>query len=299
MEQRQLEFFLAVADELHFGRAAKKLHVTEQPLSYQIKKLESELGLLLFERTTRSVSLTPAGHVFAEDARDLLSRAERAVDSARRVAEGSSGVIRLGYESSTAPAILSAFVKCFRVEYPHIGLVLAECSTRGLAHLAEDEIDACLITRYVRLPRGIDYTPIVEDVAVVALTKNHPYAQRDSVGIEELSGVPLLGYTGRDSEPANQFMARLAAQFDLEFMQMAETPMALLSLVAAGMGFTASTGTMSEFIAGEVSYLRIANPQIPLDHGLALPATGQAPTVQALKSVASLVSKSLDSEFKV
>lgn len=293
MEQRQLEIFLAVAEELHFGKAAKRLHITEQPVGYQIKKLEAELGFALFDRTTRSVSLTPAGSAFARDARDLLFRAQRAASTASRIAAGRAGVIRLGYESSTAPAILSTFVQVFRTAYPEIDLILTECSARGLIPLEDGRIDACLITRYERLPQDIAYIPIIGDAPYVALPDDHPLAGRESVGIDELEGTALLGYAGDASEPANQFMQRLAAVHGLEFLQMAESHMALLSLVAAGMGFTASTGTMSKFVAGEVSYARIARPSISLDHGLALPQEGQVPAAEALKLTAIHVTRTL------
>ena len=138
MELRQLEYFVAVAEELHVGKAARRLHIAEQPLSYQIRKLENDLGFKLFDRTTRSVSLTPAGASLLADARKLLARSEQAADTARRIAAGEAGVVHLGYESATVPSVLPDFVKLFRAEYPEIDLILVEHSKAGLAAVAKE-----------------------------------------------------------------------------------------------------------------------------------------------------------------
>ncbi|WP_283171597.1 LysR family transcriptional regulator [Curtanaerobium respiraculi] len=294
MEFRQLECFIAVAEELHFGKAAKRLHIAEPAFGKQIKNLESELGFPLLERTTRSVKLTPAGRAFAEETRKTLRQSEHAADAARQIAADKAGVVRLGYESSAAPAILPTFMKRFRNFYPDIELVTLECSLGGLSKIAEGSIDACLITRSSKLPEGFGYTCILHDTALVALPAYHPLAKREEVSFSELSGTVMLGYKGaRENDPSNQFMAEIAARYGFPYRREAESHMALLALVAAGMGFTPATGTMSKLMSGEVAYVRIADPGIIVEHGLALPLTGQAPVAKALKNVALRLARDL------
>lgn len=288
MELRQMRYFIAVADELHFGRAARKLHIAEQPLSYQVKKLEEELGFKLLDRTTRSVSLTPAGASFLQDARKIVEKSERAADTARRIALGEAGVVRLGYESATVPSILPDFVKLFRAEYPGIGLVLIEHATGGLRALTEDDIDACVVTRYDRLPGWVEFLPISSDRAVVALPAGHALAQVDEVRAADLAKGPFLGYTGAGGAPANLFMAKLAAQSDLDVdvSQEAESYMALLGLVAAGLGFTIVTECMADFFADQIVYRPLVDPEVHVEYGLALKHGDEGPMTSPLRTVA-------------
>lgn len=288
MELRQLKYFIAVAEELHFGNAAKRLHVAEQPLSYQIKKLENELGLKLFFRTTRSVALTPAGASLLKDAYEITARSKRAADNARRIASGKAGVVRLGFESATVPSVMPEFVRLFRAEYPEIDLVLVEHSKAGLSALADGVDDACLVTRYERLPRWVEYIPVVKDRAVVALPVDHPLAGKESIHPSDLANGNFLGYQGAGSIPVNQYLAKLAAVSDVELAvtQEAESYMALLGLVAAGFGFTIVTSSMEGFFSGRVVYRPLANPEIVVDYGLAVKEGDEKPTLEPLKSVA-------------
>lgn len=295
MELRQIKYFLAVADVLHFGKAAQKLHIAEQPLGYQVRRLEDELGFKLFERTTRSVRLTPAGVSFKADAQRFLAQAEHATEAARRISAGEAGVVRLGYESATVVSILPDFVRLFRAEYPEIGLVLVEYSKAGLPALAEGDTDACLITRYMRLPSGFEYLPVMRDRAVVALPADHFLAEKPALSLTELAEVPFLGYAGAGGESANRFMAQLVehAGTDAPITHEADTYTALLGLVSAGLGFTIVTGAMSKLFAKEVRYVPLVDPQVDVDYGLALREGDGTPTVEALRIVARDFNKTI------
>ena len=288
MDLQQLTYFVAVAEELHFGRAALKLHIAEQPLGYQIRRLEEELGFRLFDRTTRSVALTPAGAAFLEDARKLLAHADRATDSARRIAAGEAGVLRLGYEVSAVPSIMPDFVRLFRAEYPEIDLVLIEHSKGGVTSLLEGETDACLVTRFERLPKTIAYTPVLEDRAVIALQASHPLAETASVRLSDLEGIRFLGYSGTESDPANRFMAALASHsgMDAQIAEETESFLGLLGLVAAGLGFTIVTGCMASLLPAQIAYLPLVDPEVPVDYGLAIRAGETAPLLSSAQTVA-------------
>lgn len=293
MELRQLEYFVAVAEELHFGKAALRLHIAEQPLSYQIKKLEAELGLKLFDRTTRSVSLTLAGESLLKDAYDIIARSKQAADSAQRIAAGKAGVIRLGFESATVLSIMPDFVRLFRAAYPEIELVLTEHSKAGLNSIIEHGEDACLVTRFERLPKWVDYKPITKDRAMVALPIDHPLAEKAKITAADLADGNFLGYRGVGSLPVNQFLTRLAVMSELELkvVQEAESFFALLGLVAAGLGFTIVTSCMNTFFEDKIAYRPLVDPEVSMDYGLATSSENQSPMLEALKTVADYLAK--------
>ena len=296
MELRQLQYFVAVAEELHFGRAAERLHIAEQPLGYQIRKLEAELGFKLLARTTRSVSLTPAGASLLEDAKKILALTDRATDSAGRIASGEAGVVRLGYESATVLSILPSFVKLFRAEYPDIDLVLTEYSQAGLKSLMEEETDACLVTRYERLPAGIEYHRVKGDIAVVALPADSPLASKEEVKLSDLGEKRFLGYRGMESGPVNQFLKQLvaASDVDISVFQEAESYIALLGLVAAGLGFTIVTSSAEQFFADDIAYRPLANPRVTVDYGLALRHNNSIAAAEPLRVVSKHLARIID-----
>src|SRR5581483_6057227 len=126
MELRQLRYFVAVAEELHFRRAAARLHVSQPPLSHQIRALEAELGCTLLSRTRRRVELTPAGAVFLRDARVLLGGLDAAVAAARAVAAGQSGRLRVGFVGSALLSVVPEIVHGFREARPGVEVELRE-----------------------------------------------------------------------------------------------------------------------------------------------------------------------------
>ncbi len=291
MELRKLRYFVAVGEELHFGRAARRLNIAEQPLSYQIKRLEEELGYPLFVRTTRSVKLTAAGESLLENARHIIRETEQAEDIASRIASGRAGVIRLGYESLTVLTVFPEFVKMFRTLYPEVDLILIEHTKAGIESVAKGETDACLVTRYEKLPKSFDYLPIKKDAPVVAVPVNHPLAEHETLEITDLAGYPFLGYTGDESGPVNQFLLRLSDAGDeqLRVSQEAESYMALLGLVAAGMGVTIVTQSMSNYFADRVAYLPLVRPVVPVDSGLVVRKDEHSPLLDSLRTVAKML----------
>jgi len=139
MELRHLHYFVAVAEELHFGRAAHRLHIAQPPLSQQIRQLEEELGVQLFLRTKRSVSLTEAGAAFLEEAQRVLEQTKRAVEVAQRTGHGEQGKLIIGFVGSATYGLLPRLLRRFRERFPEVTLVLRELTTSQQVHALHEQ----------------------------------------------------------------------------------------------------------------------------------------------------------------
>ncbi len=146
MELRQLRYFLAVAETLHFGQAAERLHIAQQPLSFQITQLENELGVELFKRTTRSVALTEAGAALEAEVRAGLGRIERGVEVAQRIARGEGGKLHIGYNSTTLYSVMPPIVRQFRERFEQVEVVLRELVSPTLEQqILSDDVDVGIV----------------------------------------------------------------------------------------------------------------------------------------------------------
>src|SRR5271165_2443353 len=190
MELRHLKYFIAVAEELHFTRAADRLHIAQPPLSQQIKQLEEELGAKLFERSKRQVKLTIAGKAALEEARRTIAQAKRVAIAARRAERGEVGELSVGFSSSAPYTMLPAIIRNFRTRFAHVKLTLHERSTEDqIALLRAGAIDA----GFVRAPSaeeavGLAITPILREPLVAALPQGHRSRKQKQVAIGALKG---------------------------------------------------------------------------------------------------------------
>ncbi len=187
MELRHLRYFITVAEELHFGRAAQRLHIAQPPLSQQIRQLEEELGVVLFYRTKRSVQLTDAGNVFLEEAKQVLIQVAQAVQAAQRASRGEIGQLLVSFVSSAAYNVLPKILQVFRVRFPEVNLVLHELTTdKQLQGLQDGWIDV----GFLRPPIEDDTLSLVtifQESLVVALPKNHPLSHQKQVSLKSLT----------------------------------------------------------------------------------------------------------------
>ena len=176
-EFSQLRCFLAVAEDLHFGRAAQRMNMTQPPLSRQIQLLEHELGVTLFERTSRAVKLTPAGRTFLPEAKQMLRLAEGAIVSAKRVARGEVGPVTLGFTPGSSYAFVPRLVAAAMEEMPDVDLVLREMdSAHQMEALAAGRLDAGA----VRLPvdrRGMELACVMREQMLLAVPEGHALAE--------------------------------------------------------------------------------------------------------------------------
>jgi DNA-binding transcriptional LysR family regulator len=178
---------VAVADELNFSRAAARLHMAQPPLSAAIRRLEQEIGVTLFARSTREVKLTEAGAVFLEGARRTLASADNAVTAARRAAAGDVGSLRLGYNWSSRFDTLPALGRALKRVYPDVELVAEEMHPKTMADaLLAGAIDAGL-ARYPELVAELSYRPVRHEPIVVLLSSVHPLAGQNSLDLVALA----------------------------------------------------------------------------------------------------------------
>ena len=240
MELRHLRYFVAVAEELHFTRAAERLHIAQPPLSQQIRALEGELGVQLFLRTRRSVALTDAGHALLVRAREMLAAARSLPGELQRVARGEVGLLRIGF-SSTLPLtkLLRDVVADHRRTHPDVALNLREMhSQQQFDGLLRGELDVGLVRYNESAPEGIRLVVLRRDPLRLVVPARHRFARRKSVAIAECRDEPFIGFPGDAGTGTGPLLKRLCAQagFEPRIAQEAREATTQIGLVAAGLG---------------------------------------------------------------
>ena len=239
MELRHLKYFIAVAEELHFGRAAKRLHIAQPPLSLQIRRLEDEIGVRLLDRTRRHVRLTDAGWAFLQDARRAIADVERSIQVARQASRGEAGRLSLGFVQAAIYSVLPEILSVFRSQYPGVVLTLHELTTEEqLVDLSTGRIDLGLI-RGSTHNSSLNHLVVLREPLIVALPETHTLAaEDDGVTLSALARAPFLMST-RHLGPAlyDQIIALCqAAGFTPNIVQEADRMQTIVGLVAAGIG---------------------------------------------------------------
>ncbi len=241
MELRHFRYFVAVAEELHFGRAAAQLGISQPPLSQQIQALEVELGARLFERTNRRVALSEAGRLFLEEARAVLAQVDKAADVARRAQLGELGELKIGFTSS-APfnSSIPKALYAFRQAYPAVHLNLREMSSREVADgLLDESIDVGLM-RPLPLADSLQVTELFREPLVAVLSASHPLTQTPGGGLRlaQLAEEPFVFFPRSYGSGLYAQLVDLARQagFSPHFSQEAGEAMTIIGLVAAGLG---------------------------------------------------------------
>ncbi len=189
MELRHLQYFITVAEELHFGRAAKRLNISQPPLSQQIRQLEEEIGVRLFNRTKRRVEITPAGMVFLAEARRIMAMSEDAVRITIRADKGEIGRLVMGFIGSANYSVLPPVIREYRRRFQNVELTLAEMNTNNQI---EALLDGRIQVGFLRPPQGIKekglaVEPIFREPLMVALPGNHPLKKEVSVPLRLLA----------------------------------------------------------------------------------------------------------------
>lgn len=238
VELRRLRYFLAVAQELHFARAAERLHMAQPPLSLQIRKLEEEVGFRLFERTSRNVKLTEAGRVLLAGARIAMDELQRAIYSGQQTERGRSGHVRIGFVSSGGVTFLPKLLRHLRKSLPEVQTETRQYSSNGaLEALVQRTIDLAI----VRTPLVSDkllHRPILRDGVVLALPSDHPMCRRKWIQLHEMKHEMFVLYPPNEGHAAYSLVQRacLAAGFVPSVAEFVDDVYGMLGLVAAGTG---------------------------------------------------------------
>ncbi|GAA3662976.1 LysR family transcriptional regulator [Microbacterium marinilacus] len=235
----QLECFIAVAEELHFGAAAERLRMTQPPLSRQIQLLERALGARLFERTSRRVQLTAAGSALLPHARSILELTARARAEVHAAAEGLGGIVSISYTSIAAQSVLGEIVRAASAALPDVTLDLREHVTVDqLALLRSGAVDLALL-RPAEVGDGLHVRRIHAEPMVAVVASSHPAAGEPDVSLEELADTPLIGYGPVEARYLSELTQRilLAAGVVSAPAHTASQVATVLALAAAGMGY--------------------------------------------------------------
>jgi len=267
MDLRHLRYFLCVADEMHFGRAAARLGISQPPLSQQIRALEDELGVRLFDRTSRRVRLTRAGELFAPEARLALQQADYAAHTARRAQRGEIGRLALGFTAS-APFVpkISQALYHFRQAHPEVELKLEELGRdEQLDALAQNEIEVAIIRGFGKplLSSDLTATCLIEESMVLALREDHPLATRDlDPTIADLRDEPLVLYSAAAGAGFNEHFFWLCEQAAVQprVAHEANGLATLLGLVAAGFGATILAESLVRLHVDNLVYRQFSPP---------------------------------------
>ena len=290
MELRHLRYFLALAEELSFTRAAERVGIAQPPFSQQIQALEQEIGVRLVDRTPRRVVLTEAGTVLAERVRFILSRIGEAVVVTQQVARGMSGHVCVGFTESGCfhPAVTRTLLE-FRQAYPALHVTLQENkSTNLVAMIREGTVDAAFIRPPFEADEVVAYTPFLHEKMVVAVPKGHRLASRKATTLAGLSEEVFVFYH-RDVRPGLTDTVIAACErsgFRPKLSQEAPQLTSTLNLVAAGLGVSIVPESLRHLRTNDIVYLRLTGdaPQAAL--GLASRANGRSAAVGNFIAVA-------------
>ena len=241
MELRHLRYFVAVAEELSFTRAAQRLHIGQPPLSQQIQGLEAEVGARLFDRSKRWVRLTEAGRLFLEDARAILAQSERAAERARRAQRGEAGALRVGFTFSTPfTPLFARTIRRYRQLYPDVALTLHEMTTlHQLDAIEARKLDLGFVRPpEVALPEQLSLTTLRRDALLLVLAADAPLARRRKVKVADLADLPWVMYPKESGVGINHaiFTMCRAAGFVPRVAMEAGEAATIIGLVAAGIG---------------------------------------------------------------
>ncbi len=276
MELRDCRYFLAVAEELHFSRAAARLGMAQPPLSQRIRALEAELGARLFTRTSRSVRLTPAGEAFQREARSLLAQADKAGTTARRVAMGMAGRLAVGFVNPAMDAFLAVALVQFRSVAQDVELDLREMTTRMQTEaLSRGEIDVGFVRHVGRKIPGITCTVVSREPYILAVPVGHALARIPRVPLARLHGTAMV-------LPPRSHLPALAEAMAAAFAKAGATPVATaeavskfttLSLVAGGLGVALLPASVRVWKRMGVLYRDIDGELPAVELAAAVPAT--------------------------
>ncbi|XXF76332.1 LysR family transcriptional regulator [Myxococcaceae bacterium GXIMD 01537] len=290
LDSRRLTYFIAVAELLHFRKAAERLHLAQPALSQQIRRLEEELGCQLLKRDRRRVELTPAGVALLDTGRRALVQMSHAAEAAQRTAANQVALLRVGFLSPAAFALVPDVLRRLRLAHPYIHLVLREAdSVTLLEEVRQGQLDVAFVRGPIPTP-GVRVDTLYEEPLVVVLPSGHRFARRARVPLAALADESFIGYPRDPVPPLHDAMMEMcgAAGFTPSFVTEATEWYTIVSLVAAGIGLAILPESVRTFTRRGVVYRPFAGEQ---RHVALTIARSLAPPGPALRACLHIVSQ--------
>ena len=288
IELRHLRYFVAVAEELHFGRAAERLHLSQPPLSQQIRRLEELLGYALFVRTSRSVKLTNAGEVYLERARRTLRNVQRDIDETRSIGQGEVGSLNIGFVGSAMLTTLPGIFRAYRKAYPRVHLQLHESFTARVADgLENGTLDAGILRDGDALPM-LEVTTLFSEPYVAVLPATHACAQQKSISPGALRDEPFVYYPRTAGVRAFEKPLTLFEEYGFrpQIVQEASHWLTILRLVGAGLGVSVAPACVRRIESPEVVCIPLRGAKVVSTIELARVAGDTRPIVEHFAAIA-------------
>lgn len=271
VELRHLRYFVAVAEELHFGRAANRLHLAQPPLSQQIRKLEEIVGYALFTRTSRAVKLTSAGEIFLERARRTLRKVQEDLEEARSIGRGEVGFLRVGFIGSSMLTALPGMLGRYRHQYPKVNLHLSEFHTSGIIQQLLDGAMDVGVMRDSGPTDGLVVEPLFSETFIWVLPRRHPLATRKTLNGAELRDEPFVMPPVIASRRAYDKLVSLCEEsgFRPQVVQVAPQWLTILRLVGAGIGVSVAPACVQRIGTPDVIFRSVRGTKTRSDIELA------------------------------
>lgn len=287
MELRRIHYFIAVAEECHFGRAAARLRMAQPPLSQQIKQLEAEMGVTLFTRSTRKVELTPAGERFLDRARQIVLSIDDAVEEAGRVADGMLGTLAIGFTGSATYDLLPSLARVLRAELPGIELDLkGEMLTPDqVSALLDGTLDLGFLRPPVRSP-DVDVRVLRREPLIAVLPEAHPLAERTKVKLADLRDEPFITYPSHNRSVVYEAVidaCKYSGFAPVRLHEVGETS-TLVSFVAAGLGVALVPASVQHLQITGARYLPLAGNTCQVELALATRMNELSPQVARVRA---------------
>jgi LysR family hca operon transcriptional activator len=239
MDQRYLRYFIAVAEELNFTRAAERLHTVQPSLSQQIRRLEEIVGTPLFSRAKHRLELTEAGRIFVQEAREILQHTNRAVQLARKAARAEAGYITIGFVSGAETRLFARVLPFLREKYPDIRLSLRTLSEPELLAALQNHVVNVVFMAGPIEDAEIAAEPVVRHHMVAVVSASHPVSKLKRIPVARLAAIPLVKPSSLAVPAMARLVEQIAAQAQVQFQAVIEVDdmLATLNAVAAGLGF--------------------------------------------------------------
>lgn len=290
MELHNLRIFIAVAEELHFGRAAERLYLAQPPVSRAVQRLERDLGIDLLVRSTRKVELTPAGRELLQHARTILATVDDARQATLEAADGRVGKVEISYAGLSTHVLVGTLAKAMRVHNPGITLNLhSQNFALPALHMVEQgTVDICL-GRWLEIPPGIEARTVATEHLVVAVSKDHPLAGETEISISSLADEPLIAL---HDHPGSVLGARIQEVFQSaglrpRIIQRTPDTWTAISLVAAGVGSSLTVSPVRENSYNpNVVFLEIIEETDPIELRIVWQSPSTNPSLPKVLSVA-------------